>query len=74
MGSLKRGCYHSPSARTDNDCCLTTLRAGQGQKGGFEVDNSRCHLNDQWMKIEAVMDTGAAESVAPADMAPWVPI
>ena len=26
------------------------------------------------MKIEAVMDSGAAESVAPADMAPWVPI
>ena len=40
----------------------------------FEVDNSLCHMNDQWMKIEAVMDSGAAESVAPADIAPWVPI
>ena len=40
----------------------------------FEVDNSLCHLGDQWMKIEAVMDSDAAESVAPADMAPWVPI
>ena len=42
--------------------------------GLFEIDNSLCHLNDQWMKIEAVMDSGAAESVAPADIAPWVPI
>ena len=42
--------------------------------GLFEVDNSLCHLNDQWMKIEAVMDSGAVESVALADVAPWVPI
>ena len=42
--------------------------------GLFEVDNSLCHLNDQWMKIDAVLDSGAAESVALADIAPWVPI
>ena len=38
--------------------------------GFFEADNTLCHLNDRWVKIEAVMDSGAAESVAPADMAP----
>ena len=26
------------------------------------------------MKIDAVMDSGAAESIALADIAPWVPI
>ena len=25
-----------------------------------------------WTKLEVVMDSGAAESVAPADLAPWV--
>ena len=40
----------------------------------FEVDNTLCHLNDRWVKIEAVMDSGAAESVALADMAPCVPM
>ena len=39
--------------------------------GFFDVDNSLSHLNDQWTKIEAVVDSGAAESVAPADVAPW---
>ena len=33
-----------------------------------------CHLNDRCVTIEAVMDSGAAESVAPAVMAPWVPV
>jgi hypothetical protein len=27
----------------------------------------------QWVKLEAVVDSGAAESVAPESMAPWVP-
>ena len=27
-----------------------------------------------WKKIEVVMDSGAAESVGPPDMAPWLPI
>ena len=40
----------------------------------FEADNTLCHLNNRWVKIEAVMDSGAAESVAPADVAPWVPM
>ena len=42
--------------------------------GLFEADNTLCHLNDRWVKIEAVMDSGGAESVAPADMAPWIPM
>ena len=42
--------------------------------GLFEADNTLCHLNDRWVKIEAVMDRGAAESVAPADMAPSIPM
>ena len=42
--------------------------------GLFEADKTLVHLNDRWVKIEIVMDSGAAESVAPADMAPWVPM
>ena len=42
--------------------------------GLFEADNTLCHLNDRWVKIEAVVDSGTAESVALADMAPWVPM
>ena len=42
--------------------------------GLFEADDTLCHFNDRWVKIEAVMDSGAAESVALADMAPWVPM
>ena len=50
------------------------LWSSEESSGLFEVDNSICHLNDQWTKIEAVMDSGAAEWVAFADVAPWVPI
>jgi len=28
----------------------------------------------QWVKLEAVVDSGAAESVAPESMAPWIPM
>ena len=43
--------------------------------GVFEVEDGLNNMNSpEWVSIEVVMDSGAAESVAPADMAPWVPI
>ena len=41
--------------------------------GLFEADISLCHVNDRWAKIEAVADSGAAESVALACVAPLIP-
>ena len=40
----------------------------------FEADIDIGHLQQekQWVRIESVMDSGAAESVAPADLAPWI--
>ena len=43
--------------------------------GFFAVDEDLHGLGQpEWVSIEVVMDNGAAESVAPSDMAPWVPI
>ncbi len=43
--------------------------------GMFEVEEEINNLQPpEWVTIEVVMDSGAAESVAPSDMAPWVPI
>ena len=37
-----------------------------------ELDLGSLQQERQWMKIESVMDSGAAESVAPPDIAPWI--
>ena len=43
--------------------------------GFFELEpNINAMEEPEWVKIEVVMDSGAAESVAPADTAPWLPI
>ena len=43
--------------------------------GFFAVDEELHGLGQpEWVSIEVVMDSGAAESVAPSDMAPWLPI
>ena len=41
----------------------------------FNPEEEVNHLRAErkWAKLEAVIDSGAAESVAPAAMAPWVP-
>ena len=41
----------------------------------FNPDPEVNHIKKepQWVKLEAVVDSGAAESVAPVGMAPWVP-
>ena len=48
----------------------------EGYIGGFFAVDEELHGLGQpeWVSIEVVMDSGAAESVAPSDMAPWVPI
>ena len=52
------------------------MHDSKGYVGGmFEVENGLNNIQaPEWITIEVVMDSGAAESVAPADMAPWVPI
>ena len=43
--------------------------------GVFEIEGGLNSVQKpEWVKIEVVMDSGAAESVAPADLAPWVAI
>ena len=48
----------------------------EGYIGGFFAVDWELHGLGQpeWVSIEVVMDSGAAESVAQSDMAPWVPI
>ena len=48
----------------------------EGCIGGFFAVDEELHGLEQpeWVSIKVVMDSGAAESVAPSDMAPWVPI
>ena len=38
-----------------------------------EEEVNHIRAEKKWAKLEAVVDSGAAESVAPAAMAPWVP-
>ena len=43
--------------------------------GVFEIEGGLNTVQKpEWVKIEVVMDSGAAESVAPADLVPWVPV
>ena len=48
----------------------------EGYIGGFFAVDEELHGlgKPEWVSIEVVMDSGGAESVAPSDMAPWVPI
>ena len=48
----------------------------EGYVGGFfAVDEELRGLGQpEWVSIGVVMDSGATESGAPSDMAPWVPI
>ena len=47
----------------------------QALVGVLEVQEQLHHVHGpEWVKLEMVMDSGAAESVAPADLAPWVEI
>jgi hypothetical protein len=39
-----------------------------------DVEVNHLRTEPKWEKIEAVIDSGAAESVAPSSMAPWVPV
>ena len=75
-GKTEQAGLWSLESRRDLEAKKTELDKTKVEElcGRFEVDNSLCHLNDQWMKIEAVMDSGAADSVALAVIAPWVPI
>ena len=40
----------------------------------FNPDSEINHLKKgpRWVKLETVVDSGAAESAAPVEMAPWV--
>jgi hypothetical protein len=38
-----------------------------------EVEVNHVKQEVKWAKLEAVVDSGAAESVAPSSMAPWLP-
>ena len=39
----------------------------------FDKNESINHLQEpEWVTIEVVMDSGAAESVAPSEVAPWI--
>ena len=39
-----------------------------------EEEVNHIKVEPKWEKLEAVVDSGAAESVAPSSMAPWVPV
>ena len=39
-----------------------------------ELDLGNLQSEQPWVKVESVMDSGAAESVAPPDLAPWVEV
>lgn len=39
-----------------------------------DMQHNKVDEEPKWQKIEAVMDSGAADSVAPASLAPWVPV
>jgi hypothetical protein len=39
-----------------------------------EEEVNHLRAEKKWARLEAVIDSGAAESVAPASMAPWVPL
>ena len=64
------GCHHG--------CCLTGRSTEIRDKAlNLFVDDLQLNKVDdeaRWQKIEAVMDSGAADSVAPASIAPWVPV
>ena len=64
------------------DCCTQGLAEDYEMKMDdteimalFHPDEEVNHIRAEkkWVKLEAVVDSGAAESVAPAAMAPWVP-
>ena len=64
------------------DCCTQGLAEDYEMKMDdteimalFHPDEEVNHIRAEkkWAKLEAVVDSGAAESVAPAAMAPWVP-
>ena len=46
----------------------------EGDAGGFFFVELHRFGQVEWVSIEVVMDSGVAESVAPSDMAPRVPI
>ena len=65
---------------------LQELMAGlEDEKGDKVIVDEPVHMfmdeeinefseRPKWQRIEAVMDSGAADSVAPASMAPWIPV
>ena len=60
----------------DKEVEQQTMKDLPGYVGGmFEVENGLNTISaPEWITIEVVMDSGAAESVAPADLAPWIPV
>ena len=54
----------------------TPAQAQKTLLGLFENPNEINHLptEEKWVQIDIVVDSGAAESVAPESMAPWVPV
>ena len=63
-------------------CGMKGRKSGRSNAGSlplmalFSPDSEVNHLKGEpkWEKLEAVVDSGAAESVAPESMAPWVPM
>ena len=67
MTSMKKAYNKSKDECVKGECCheLHSL---------FDADLDLGSLQQErpWIKIESVMDSGAAESVAPPDLAPWI--
>ena len=67
MAMSGRGCSCVGEAAHERDDFMMGL---------FDMEGGLNHLNEEpkWVELETVVDSGAADTVAPVDMADWVPL